>query len=47
MDPSRVGTLIVGNLTLRDRDEAEVRGYRDAKRSITCFASQNKIFPAA
>jgi hypothetical protein len=30
VDKARVGTLIFGRSALRDRDEAEVRGYRDA-----------------
>ena len=30
VDKSRVGTLIFGKPALRDRDEEEVRGYRDA-----------------
>ena len=34
VDQSRVGTLIFGKPTLRDRDEEEVRGYRDALKLI-------------
>jgi Fic family protein len=34
VDKSRVGTLIFGKPALRDRDEAEVRGYRDALKLI-------------
>lgn len=34
VDQSRVGTLIFGKPALRDRDEEEVRGYRDALRLI-------------
>lgn len=34
VDKSRVGTLIFGKPALRDRDEEEVRGYRDALRLI-------------
>lgn len=34
VDRSRVGTLIHGTSALRDRDEAEVRGYRDALKLI-------------
>lgn len=34
VDKSRIGTLIFGKPTLRDRDEEEVRGYRDALRLI-------------
>lgn len=30
VDPSRVATVVFGTRQLRDRDEAEVRGYRDA-----------------
>ena len=34
VDKSRVGTLIFGKPSLRDRDEEEVRGYRDALKII-------------
>lgn len=34
VDRSRIGTLIFGKAALRDRDEEEVRGYRDALRLI-------------
>lgn len=34
VDQSRVGTLIFGRPALRDRDEEEIRGYRDALRLI-------------
>jgi len=34
VDQSRVGTLIFGRPALRDRDEEEVRGYRDALKLI-------------
>src|SRR6266571_4287601 len=34
VDKSRVATLIFGRPTLRDRDEEEVRGYRDALKLI-------------
>lgn len=34
VDKSRIGTLIFGKPALRDRDEEEVRGYRDALRLI-------------
>lgn len=34
VDKSRVGTLMFGKPTLRDRDEEEVRGYRDALKLI-------------
>jgi Fic family protein len=30
VDPARVGTVVFGSALLRDRDEEEVRGYRDA-----------------
>src|SRR5215471_13180789 len=30
VDKSRIGTLMFGKPALRDRDEEEVRGYRDA-----------------
>jgi len=34
VDRSRIGTLIFGKAALRDRDEEEVRGYRDALKLI-------------
>jgi Fic family protein len=34
VEPSRVGTLIFGKPALRDREEEEVRGYRDALKLI-------------
>jgi Fic family protein len=34
VDESRIGTLIFGRPALRDRDEEEVRGYRDALKLI-------------
>src|SRR5216110_1766914 len=34
VDKSRVGTLIFGKPALRDREEEEVRGYRDALKLI-------------
>jgi Fic family protein len=34
VDKSRVGTLLFGRSALRDRDEEEVRGYRDALQLI-------------
>src|ERR1035437_7267752 len=34
VDKSRVGTLVFGKPALRDRDEEEVRGYRDALKLI-------------
>src|SRR3954469_9208939 len=30
VDQKRIGTLVFGKSALRDRDEEEVRGYRDA-----------------
>lgn len=30
VEPARVGTIVFGKARLRDRDEVEVRGYRDA-----------------
>jgi hypothetical protein len=32
IDRSRVGTVVFGHPALRDRDEEEVAGYRDARR---------------
>jgi Fic family protein len=34
VDQSRIGTLMFGKPTLRDRDEEEVRGYRDALKLV-------------
>ena len=34
VEQSRIGTLIFGKPALRDREEEEVRGYRDALRLI-------------
>src|SRR4030067_419667 len=34
VEPSRVGTIIFGKPLLRDRNEEEVRGYRDALKLI-------------
>src|SRR6266568_159042 len=34
VEQSRVGTLIFGKAALRDRDEEEVRGYRDALKLV-------------
>jgi Fic family protein len=34
IDQSRIGTVIFGKSNLRDRDEEEVRGYRDALKLI-------------
>lgn len=40
VEPSRVGTIIFGKPHLRDRDEEEVRGYRDALKLIHDQANQ-------
>src|SRR5713101_407549 len=40
VDQSRVGTIIFGKARLRDRDEEEVRGYRDALKLIHEQADQ-------
>ena len=34
VDRSRIATLLFGQATVRDRDEEEVRGYRDALRLV-------------
>ena len=34
VDPRRVGTLVFGKPLLRDRNEEEIRGYRDALKLI-------------
>lgn len=34
VNQARVGTIVFGNQLLRDRDEAAVRGYRDALKLI-------------
>src|SRR5262249_55602505 len=34
VEPARVGTIVFGRSHLRDRDEEEVRGYRDALQLI-------------
>lgn len=34
VDKSRIGTLLFGKPALRDRDEEEIRGYRDALRLV-------------
>src|SRR5258708_6409868 len=41
VEPSRVGTVVFGKSTLRDRDEVEVRGYRDALNLI--HSSESKL----
>src|SRR3970282_2269441 len=45
VEPSRVGTIIFGKPLLRDRNEEEVRGYRDALKlihSLERLIEQNK-----
>src|SRR3989338_2693174 len=34
VDPSRLGAIVLGRALLRDRNEEEVRGYRDALKHI-------------
>src|SRR5712692_5894580 len=34
IEPARVATVVLGKSVLRDRDEEEVRGYRDALKLI-------------
>src|SRR2546430_10550252 len=34
IDQARIGTVVFGKASLRDRDEEEVRGYRDALKLI-------------
>jgi hypothetical protein len=34
LDQARIGTVVFGKSRLRDRDEQDVRGYRDALRLI-------------
>ena len=34
IEPSRIGTVLFGKSSLRDRDEQEIRGYRDALKLI-------------
>jgi len=46
VDKSRVATLIFGKPALRDRDEEEVRGYRDALRLIHERGSKLRISEA-
>src|ERR1017187_2189991 len=46
VDKSRVGTLIFGKPALRDRDEEEVRGYRDALKLIHESGAQLPISEA-
>jgi Fic family protein len=42
VDRSRVGTIIFGQSQLRDRDEEEVRGYRDA---LNLIHEQGRTLP--
>jgi Fic family protein len=46
VDQSRVGTLVFGKAALRDRDEEEVRGYRDALRLVHEEAAQLPVSEA-
>jgi Fic family protein len=46
VDQSRIGTLLFGQSAFRDRDEEEVRGYRDALRLIHENGSQLPISEA-
>jgi hypothetical protein len=39
VDRARIGTIVFGNSPLRDRNEEEVRGYRDALRLVHEHAS--------
>src|ERR1700682_5458201 len=43
VEPSRVGTIVFGKAHLRDRDEEEVRGYRDALDLIQTRAAKLPI----
>ena len=43
VEPSRVGTIIFGKPLLRDRNEEEVRGYRDALKLIHEQGGQHPI----
>ncbi|MBI1992140.1 MAG: Fic family protein [Candidatus Omnitrophica bacterium] len=47
VDQSRVGTLIFGKPALRDRDEEEVRGYRDALKLIHEIGAKLSVSQAA
>lgn len=42
VDPSRIATIVFGRSLLRDRDEEEVRGYRQA---LTWIHEQGEIIP--
>jgi hypothetical protein len=46
VDRRRVGTIIFGRAALRDRDEEEVRGYRDALRLIHGKGQALSVSPA-
>ena len=46
VDPARVDLVLEGQARLRDRDEAEVRGYRDALRLIHGGAASLSITEA-
>ncbi|NLN02097.1 MAG: Fic family protein [Lentisphaerae bacterium] len=44
IDQSRIGTVVFGKPTLRDRDEAEVAGYRDA---LNLIHKRGKALPVS
>jgi Fic family protein len=46
VDQARIGTLMFGKPTLRDRDEEEVRGYRDALKLVHESAAKLPISEA-
>ncbi|MGH9386358.1 MAG: Fic family protein [Vicinamibacterales bacterium] len=47
VDPSRVATVVFGSRVLRDRDEEEVRGYRQALRRVHETAETIEISEAS
>src|SRR3990172_8136751 len=44
IDRNRIGAVVLGRARLRDRDEAEVRGYRDA---LTLIHSRGAALPVS
>jgi Fic family protein len=46
VDESRVGSLVFGKPTLKDRDEEEIRGYRDALKLIHDTGTRSPISEA-
>lgn len=44
VDPSRIATIVFGKPLLRDRDEEEVRGYRQA---LTLIHEQSAKLPVS